>query len=80
MSRTGHICYRFDTLHNGLTKFVAPKLKMMYQRMNYRTRAIISRGLYVFTPFFTAVYNQERLTLETIYVVNKETFQIKSGL
>ena len=25
-----------------------------------------------FTPFFTVVYNQERLILKTIYVVNKE--------
>ena len=33
----------------------------------YRTRAIITRGLYIFfTPFFSAVYNQERLILQTI--------------
>ena len=32
----------------------------------YRTRAIITRGLYIFTPFFTAVYNQERLILVDI--------------
>jgi hypothetical protein len=39
----------------------------------YRTRAIISHGLcIIFTPFFTGVYNQERLILETIYEVNKE--------
>ena len=42
---------------------------------NYRTRNIISRGLYIFTPFFSAVYNQERLILQTIYVLNKENFQ-----
>ena len=35
--------------------------------LKYRTRAIITCGLYIFTPFFSAVYNQER-------------FQIKSGL
>ena len=50
---------------------------------------------YNFTPFFTAVYNQERLILQTIYVLNKkilqflsvksavynpEWFQIKNGL
>ena len=40
--------------------------------INYRLGTIISRGLYFFTPFFTAVYNQERLILETIHVVNKE--------
>ena len=26
----------------------------------------------MFTPFFSAVYNQERLILQTIYVLNKE--------
>ena len=44
-------------------------------RLTYRTRAIISRGLYIITTFFTAVYNQERLILETIYVVNREILQ-----
>ena len=39
----------------------------------YNTRAITS-------PFFTAVYNQERLILETIYVVNKEILQKIRGL
>ena len=29
----------------------------------YRTRTIISHGLYIFTPFFSAVYNQEWLIL-----------------
>ena len=28
--------------------------------------ANIRRGLYIFSPFFTAVYNQERVTLKTI--------------
>ena len=28
-----------------------------------------------FTPFFTAVYNQDRLILQTIYVLNKEILQ-----
>ena len=41
---------------------------------NYRTRAIITRGLYIFTPFFSAVYNQEQLILQTIYVQNKESW------
>ena len=55
----------------------------------YRTWAITSRGFYIFTPFFTAVYIVERLILQTIYVLNKEIlepkiriqerFQIKSG-
>ena len=59
---------------------------------DYCTRASTTRGLYSFTPFFTAVYNQERLILQTTYVVkrgnssknaavyNQERFQIKSGL
>ena len=38
-------------------------------------RAIITRGLYIFTPFLTAVYIVERLVLQTIYVLNKEIFQ-----
>ena len=56
----------------------------------YRTRAIIY--CIFFTPFFNAAYIQERLILQTIYVLNKgnldlksevynqEQFQIKSGL
>ena len=63
--------------------------------MTFRTRAIISRGLYIFTLFFTGVYIVEQLVLQTIYVLNKEIlkilgiksavynwerFQIKSGL
>ena len=61
----------------------------------YRTHAIITRCLYVFTPFFTVVYIVEWLVLQTIYVLNdailqclglksvvynREGFQIKSGL
>ena len=45
-------------------------------QFNYCTRAIISRGLYIFYPIFTAVYIVERLVLpETIYVLNKEILQ-----
>ena len=32
------------------------------------THAIITRGLYIFTPFFAAVYIVERLVLQTIYL------------
>ena len=42
---------------------------------DYHTRAIISRGLYIFTSFFIAVYNQERSKLQTIYALNKEILQ-----
>ena len=38
---------------------------------NYRMRAIISRGLYIFGPFFTTAHIVERLVLQTIYVLNK---------
>ena len=41
----------------------------------YCTRAIVTRGLYILTPFFTAVYIVERLVLQTIYVLNKEILQ-----
>ena len=41
-------------------------------------RAIMNRGFYIFTPFFTAIYNQERLILETICVVNKKLLQKNS--
>ena len=40
-------------------------------KIKYRARTIISRDLYIFTPSFTAVYNQERLILQTIYLLNK---------
>ena len=61
----------------------------------YRMHAIITRDLYIFIPFFTAVYIVEWFVLQTIYVLNKEIlqylslksaiynyeqFQIKSGL
>ena len=41
----------------------------------YRTRAIITRGLCFFTLFFTAVYIEEWLVLQTIYVLNQEILQ-----
>ena len=58
---------------------------------DYRNARHYKPRLVFFDPFFTAVYNQERLILQTIYVLNKEIllksavynqerFQIKSGL
>ena len=41
-----------------------------FMNFNYRTRAIITRSLYFFTPFFTAVFIVERLLLQTAYVLN----------
>ena len=47
-----------------------------FEKINkYRTRNIISHGLYIFTPIFSAVYFVERLILQTIYVLNKEILQ-----
>ena len=43
--------------------------------ISYSLRAIIGHGLYIFNPFFTAIYNQEWLLLQTIYVLNKEILQ-----
>ena len=37
--------------------------------------AIISRGLYIFTPFFTASFIVQQLVLQTIYVLKKEVHQ-----
>ena len=53
--------------------------------MIYHMRAIITEGLYNFTPIFTVVYICKRLILQTIYALNKEIlqknlrFMIKSG-
>ena len=33
----------------------------------YRTRVSITRGLYIFTPFFTAVYIVERFIMQSGY-------------
>ena len=40
--------------------------QILGQKSTYRRRAIITCGLYFFTPFFSVVYNQERLILQTI--------------
>ena len=54
-------------------------LYVIFNKKNaYRTRAIISRGLYIFTPFFTAVYFVERLLLQSIFVQNKKILQFLS--
>ena len=58
-------------IHKRMPRHICPECGEG-KNNNYRTRAFISRGLYIFTPFFSAVYNQERLILQTIYVLNKE--------
>ena len=45
------------------------------KKNTYHTRAIISRGLYIFTLSFNAVYIVEWLILQTIYVLKTENFQ-----
>ena len=47
----------------------------MNDRFDYHACAIITCGLYIFTPFFTAVYIMDQLVLQTIYVLNKEILQ-----
>ena len=44
----------------------------------YRTRAIITRGLYIFYPIFTAVYIEERFILQTIFVLKTEILHFLS--
>ena len=39
--------------------------------------AIITRALYIFNPFFTAIYIVEWSVLQTIYVLNKEILQFQ---
>ena len=43
-------------------------------------RAIITRGLYIFYPIFSAVYNQERLILQTIEGHKEGKLGLKSGI
>ena len=59
-----------DMSHMTSTKQYAEKISthktwrvifIMGSKVRYRTRAIISRGLYFFTPFFTAAYTTGRL-------------------
>ena len=52
---------------------VTSKISLSYtgDAIIYHTRAIISRGLYIFYPIFTVVYIVERLVLQTVYVLKK---------
>ena len=43
----------------------------------YHMCAIITRALYIFNPFFTAIYIVEWSVLQTIYVLNKEILQFQ---
>ena len=47
-------------------------LNYLFVISEYCTRGITSFDLYIFTPLFIAVYNLERLILQTSYVINKE--------
>ena len=55
-------------LHNGAQIFSKSHL---YSEIVYHTRAIITHGLYIFTPIFSAVYNQENVGLKSV-VYNQE--------
>ena len=55
-----------------LFELFARETNLKKQSSVYRTRSIISQGLYIFTQFFTVVYNQERSMLQRIYAVNEE--------
>ena len=75
--------------------FYQPAFSQNVHQSIYRTRTIITRGLYIFhpifTPFFTAGYIVEQFIMQSLYykklfralksaVYNQERFQIKSGL
>ena len=47
-------------------------IHILEAEIDYRKRTIINRGLYIFPPFFSAVYNQERSILLTIYIHSKQ--------
>ena len=53
---------------NSSTQFFADVVCKAYFICNFR-------GLYISYPIFTAVYNQEGLILQTIYILNKESLQ-----
>ena len=73
-------------LANLTKKNTAANKHKMLVLIGYRTRAIISCGLYIFTPYFTAVYNnlctkqENSLKKPWLIIINQERFQIKSGL
>ena len=56
----------------GHIEILTKNCKRIVGFFKYCVYAIISPGLYIFTPFFTAVYNQEQFILQTINILNKE--------
>ena len=67
-------CYTRTAVH-CLTALLYGAIRFI---KTYRTHAIITRDLYIFIPFFTAVYIVEWFVLQTIYVLNKEILQYLS--
>ena len=62
-------------------RFTKQNIKAPLNRITtYHTHAIIARGSYIFYPVFSAVYNEERLILQTIYVLNKEVLNLKAAV
>ena len=66
-------------LKSPLTSILKKTLSNV-SKVYYCTHVIISRGLYVFTTFFTAVYIRKWLILQTIYVLNKDILQLNSRM
>ena len=68
-SQSSHIAQCYRHMHISLVMELGNRGSNK-DFFTYRMRAIITRGLYFFTPFFTAVYIVERLLLQTAYVLN----------
>ena len=49
----------------------------MGSKLIYRTRAIITRGLYFFTPIFTAVYILEQFILQSSWYIQENFLNLK---
>ena len=61
-------CLRINDKTGPAEVFYLPT--QYFEKTKSRTRAILSRGSYIIYPIFQC--SQERLILQTIYVLNKE--------
>ena len=62
----------FKTTIQDQISYINSDFEFLLRAHIYRTRDIITRGLYIFYPIFSAVYDQERLILQIIKYINKE--------
>ena len=62
-----------DTWSKNIQKFITVIEK--YSKINYRTRAIITRGLYIFYPIFHCGLYCRAVSVTEIYALNKEILQ-----